>query len=376
MLANHARRAFAVALRDAVPAELNPRPRQFDLTVPGGAKTTVKYRLSASHRGPFVLPAVHLRAPSRLGLWQRLLVLPCETRLAVYPDMQQISQYALLARTDRLNLVGVHRVRRVGHDHDFERLRDYTPDDNYKHIDWRTTARRRKLTVRDFQTSQAQRIVFLVDCGRMMTNEAAGLSLLDHALNAVLMLGYVALRQGDSVGLIAFSDAVHRFVPPHGGMSQMNRLLHASYDRFPQLVESRYDLAFRYLASHCRKRALVVLVSNVIDEVNTHQIERYLKNLVGQHLPLGVLLRDRRMFEAVEAATAPDFELNPTAPLTDARPDARLWRAAAAAEILGWRHQVLTDLETKGVLVLDVAPENLTAPLINRYLEIKARHLL
>ena len=186
--------------------------------------------------------------------------------------MQQLSEYAMLARTNRLSLMGVRRTRKVGQDNDFERLRDYTLDDNYKHIDWRATARRRKLTVKDFQTSQSQRIIFLLDCGRMMTNEAAGLSLLDHSLNAMLMLSYVALRQGDSVGLICFSDEIHTFVPPRGGMNQMNRLLHASFDRFPQLVESRYDQAFLYLTSHCKKRSLVVLMTNVIDEVNAHQI--------------------------------------------------------------------------------------------------------
>ena len=177
----------------------------------------------------------------------------------------------------------------------------------------------------------------------------------------MLMLSYVALRQGDSVGMIAFSDQIHAFVPPRGGMNQMNRLLHASYDRFPSLVESRYDEAFLYLASHCKKRSLVVLVTNVIDEVNSHQVHQYLASLVGRHLPLGVLLRDRQLFSAADIP-------NPRAD--------QLFRSAAAAEILTWRHQVLTDMEYKGVLCLDVFPEDMTAPLVNRYLDIKARHLL
>jgi uncharacterized protein (DUF58 family) len=317
--------------------------------------------LRPDRRGAFAISEVHVKAHSRLGLWTRMLVYPCETILHVYPDMKQLGEYAALARTNRLSQVGVRHTRRIGQDHDFERLRDYTIDDNYKHIEWRATARRRKLTVKDFQSSQSQRIVFLVDCGRMMTNEAAGLNLLDHALNAMLMLSFVALRQADSVGLIAFSDEIHRYVPLRGGMNQMNRLLHASFDRFPRLVESRYDQAFRYLTSHCRKRSLVVLITNLIDEVNANQVERYLTNLVGRHLPLGVLLRDRRLFDAVEMEQ----------PSGDA-----LWRAAAAAEILSWRHQVLTDLQSKGALALDVFPEQMTAPLVNRYLEIKARHLL
>ena len=195
-----------------------------------------------------------------------------------------------------------------------------------------------------------------------MASQAAGLSLVDHALNAMLMLSYVALKQGDSVGLISFSDTIHSFVPPAGGMNQMNRLLHASFDRFPRLVESRYDEAFLYLAARCRKRAMVVLVTNVIDEVNSGQVERYLSSLSGRHLPLGVLLRDRELFAAADIAPPQDAKT--------------LYRSAAAAEILIWRHQVLSDLSKKGVLALDVYPEDLTAPLVNSYLNIKARHML
>ena len=113
----------------------------------------------------------------------------------------------------------------------------------------------------------------MVDCGRMMTNQSVGISLLDHALNAMLMLSYVALERGDSVGLLTFSDQVHSYVPPRAGRSQMNHLLHAAYDRFPQLVESRYHEAFLYLSARCRKRSLVILVSNLIDEVNAEQVQ-------------------------------------------------------------------------------------------------------
>ena len=131
--------------------------------------------------------------------------------------------------------------------------------------------------------------------------------------------------------------------------------------RFPRLVESRYDQAFVYLRSHCSKRSLVILISNLIDEVNAHQVQTYLSTLVGRHLPLGVLIRDHSLFDAAE---------------NTARDEEEVYRAAAAAEILAWRHHVLMDLERKGVLALDVFPEDMTAPLVNRYLEIKARHLL
>jgi uncharacterized protein (DUF58 family) len=358
---NLSNRNFSIVLRDDAEEILNPDPAEFERELAGRCRLSLEYLLRPGRRGAFTLENLYLSVNSRLGFWRRLLTYPQSTKINVYPDMKQLSHYALLARTNRLSLLGVRKTRRVGQDNEFERLRDFSIDDNFKHIDWRTTARRQKLTVRDFQASQSQRIVFLVDCGRMMTNEAAGLSLLDHSLNAMLMLSYVALRQGDSVGMMTFSDDIHDYIPLRGGMNQMNQLLHASYDRFPKLVESRYDLAFRYLATHCRKRSLVILVTNVIDEVNATQIDSYLSNLVGRHLPLGVLLRDRALFEAVEIEHPQEDQL---------------WRAAAAADMLLWRHQVLGDLKRQGVLALDVFPEHMTAPLINRYLEVKARHLL
>lgn len=360
-ITNLSRRPCFVWLRDGVPRELNADPEEFRLLLEPRSETTVDYVTHASRRGAFRLEAAHLRVRSRLGLWQRLFRLETESQIHVYPDMKQLSEYSLLARTNRLSLLGVRRTRRIGQDNEFERLRDYTLDDNYKHIDWRSTARRNKLTVKDFQANQSQRLVFLIDCGRMMTNESAGLNLLDHAFNSMLMLSYVALSHGDSVGLLCFSDEIHTYVPPTGGMRQMNRLLHACFDRFPRRVESRYDQAFLYLAAHCRKRSLVILITNLIDEVNANQVRQYLRATVGRHLPMGVLLRDRRLYDAADVPQ----------PEGDA-----LYRAAAAAEILAWRHQVLTDLTTSGVLALDAFPESLTAPLVNRYLDVKARHLL
>jgi uncharacterized protein (DUF58 family) len=180
-------------------------------------------------------------------------------------------------------------------------------------------------------------------------------------LNSILMMAYVALSQGDSVGLLCFSDSVHSYIPPRGGSSQMNRLLQAGFNEFPRLVESRYDQAFLYLSNRCKRRSLVVLATNVIDEVNAGSIVDHLTNINGQHLPLGVVLRDRTMFEAADSGADEGFEM---------------YRAAAAADILLWRDQVLTDLEHRGVLVVDAFPDELTAPLVNQYLEIKAKHLL
>ncbi len=349
------------AVRDDLPEHFTAAPPQHDLLLPPRGTVTMLHKLLPHRRGTAELEQVYLQLLSPARFWILQKSIEVRNQLNVYPDMKQLADYALLARTNRLSLIGVRQTRRIGQDSDFERLRDYTPDDNYRHIDWRSTARRRKLTVRQFQSDQSQRIIFLLDCGRMMTNQRDGYSLLDHALNAMLMMAYVALVQGDEVGLLCFSDKVHRFIPPQGGGSQMNRLIRASFDQFPRLVESRYDEAFLYLSNHCKRRSLVVLATSVIDEVNAAQVVDYLANLTSRHLPLGILLRDRQMFDA---ADHPEGE------------PVNLYRAAAAADILLWRQQVIADLHHRGVLVVDAFPDELTAPLVNEYLRIKAKHLL
>jgi uncharacterized protein (DUF58 family) len=361
-LAHHGRQSVVVHVRDDVPAALSAVPESFAVAMTALSRAELHYRGTPACRGTIRLDCVHVQVRSRWGCWKRFVSCPAPSVVQVYPNLVQLSEYALLARTNRLSLMGVRRSRRIGQDHDFERLRDYSLDDNYKHIDWRATARRRRLTVKEYQSSQSQRLVFLLDCGRMMRTAVGELTLLDHALNALLMLSYVALRQGDGVGLICFSDRVHGAVPVRAGLRQMNHLLHATFERFPTLVESRYDLAFLQLATRFRKRALVVLLTNLIDDVNGLQVEQYLRVQLGRHLPLCVLLRDRALFEAAGAGEGGGVR--------------GLYRAAAAAHILNWRREVLSALVHRGVLVLDVFPDELTAPLVNRYLAIKARHLL
>ncbi len=358
---NRSSRPLKVILTDDAADSLKIEPPFHELTLAPGKRTTLQYWLTPHRRGQFHLECLYAQVRSRGGLWLRQCKLPCPGELHVYPDIKQIAEYALLARTNRLNLIGVRKTRRAGHENNFERLRDYQQDDNYRHIDWRSTARRQKLTVKQFQTDQSQRIIFLLDCGRMMTNEYDGLSLVDYALNSILLLSYVALQQGDSVGMLCFSDHIHKYVPPSGGKHQMHRLLHAGFNQFPSLVQSRFDEAFLYLSSHCRRRSLVVLISNVIDQVNAEQIQGYMGNLIGCHLPLLVLLRDHRIFESAD---------NP------AQDPMVMYRSAAASQILIWRQHVIRRLQSTGAFALDVFPEQMTSPLVNQYLEIKAMHLL
>lgn len=374
---------------------------------------TWAYSLRPRSRGMFTFNWVFLRFSSLLGLWVRQCRLECATELRVYPDMLQLAEYDLLARTNRLHLLGVRKTRRIGQDNDFERLRDYTIDDDHRHIDWRATARRNKLIVKDFQTTQNQNVVFMLDCGRMMAHSETVLAPEDFtehqikaapgAVNSMLMLAWVALKQGDSVGLLCFSDKIHSFTPPKSGMRQLNGLLHASFDRFPQPVGSRYDLAFEYLASRVRRRTLVILLTNLVDEAGTALVSRYLTNLHGKHLPMLAMLRDHQLFDPLDTLVANNpilqeksedgrllrnrypqceemlsyFEMGTPVNVPPGQdPREAVYTAAAAADIIRRRQEQLAALRARGVLLVDAFPEELTGELVSRYLEIKARHLL
>lgn len=365
---NRSRRAFNGVVRDDRPAGLQDDESEFPLAIPPRSRGSVHYTLTPRHRGAFQLEYVYLMTESRWKLWRKYIRLNCVDSLRVYPALKQISRYAMYARLNRMSLLGVRRQRRIGTDNEFERLRDYTPDDQFRAIDWRATGRRLKLTVRDFQSNQSQRVIFMIDCGRMMVNESGGHSLLDSAFDAALTLSFVTLAQNDQAGLLCFADSVLRWVPPAGGRRQLNRMVHAVHDVHPRFAESRFDEAFSHLHRNCRKRTLVIVITNVIDDQNAARLKAHVANIVGRHLPLAVLLRDHELFDTVQDFGNID-EDNPQS-------GAPMYKAAAAADILLWRHQVLTDLRHKAVLTLDCLPEKLTAPLINEYMRIKSLHLL
>jgi uncharacterized protein (DUF58 family) len=278
----------------------------------------------------------------------------------VYPDVLAVRAYDLWARQDRQQaMTGTLKMR--GGETEFERLRQYTRDDEFRHIDWKATARRRALTVRQFQTETEQNVLLLLDCGRAMRAEAEGLSFLDHALNASLMLAHVALTRGDQVGLLAFDDAPRGFVAPGGGDATERKIIRAVYDLEARLVEPDYAAAFAFARTRVRKRSLVVLLTQVLDQAAAARVSALLRGLMPRHLALCVLLRDRDVDQLVAGEVKDPREL---------------YVRGAAAEAILWREALIRDLKSAGVLVLDAYPEQMTPQVVKRYVEVKARQLL
>jgi uncharacterized protein (DUF58 family) len=321
----------------------------------------IKYRLRIRKRGLYELEGVYLTCYALLGLVSRIYFLPCKTSIRVYPDLKAINEYVLLARQSHQGLLGIRRIQRAGGDTEFESLREYQPDDEFRHIDWKASARNSRLIVRTYQMNKNQTVIFMVDCGRMLAAEYRGRSLLDYVQNSVLLLARVALEQGDNVGLIAFAGKVLRYVKPGQSVMHHRRLTQALYDIYPLHEESNLDLAFHYLHQVCRKRSLVMLLTNVIDQMNAEMITSYMKSIGRRHLPFSVLLR------------MPEVEA-----ITGAAPQSlsEFYYQAAAADFLTWRQSVLEKLKGKGALAVELQPDQMNMAMINQYLWLKARKLL
>ena len=359
-----ARRPLLVQVNDDRAGELVTDGLPATVLVPAHGHADLGYHVRPTHRGLYPLGDHHLRWPTPLGLWWRQIHRADPQSVRVYPDVQAVRSYELLARQSLENRL-VRTVRLRGGENEFEGLRDYQRDDEYRAIDWKATARKQKLIAREYQQERNQSVLCMLDCGRLMTAETLGLSQLDHALNAVLMLSHVATRAGDQVGLLAFDTRVRAYLPQQGGRRAAQRVIAASYDIHAQMVESDFEAAYGYLSQRLRKRSLVVLFTQIIDDVSARSVVRTVRGLGPRHLCLCVLFRD----EALDAMVEPGNDAGPTVAQA-------LYQRAAAAEAIAWRDRLVRDLQAAGALVLHVSPRKLTPGLINRYLRIKAQRLL
>ena len=327
------------------------------------ATILVRYEITPTQRGPRKFRAVTVHYPGPLGLVARRERFELESEVDVYPDVHAARSLELLRRQGRKDArLGSLRVR--GGDTDFERLRPYTRGDEPRHVDWRATARRDDLTVRQFQAESDQNVIFALDIGRAMRGQESGdtaLTAVDHAMNAALLAADVALRGGDKAGLVVFDDSARTWLPPTGGRSGARKLTRAIYALDAGLAATDHRAWTSFLRARVKTRSLVIVFTNVLDPRSAKELAGAVKSLLPRHLPLCVLMRDL------------DIEALATARVERADD---LYLRAAAAEAIENRNDLIRTLRHAGVLVLDAKPSEVTPELVKSYLDIKARRLL
>lgn len=360
-LVNRSRGVLDLWVTDGFEGESHTEGLPVRLQLPPGKKARATYRICPMRRGSYEFREIFARYSSVWGLWtfdvRRTLV----TAVRVYPDIRGTAGFDLLAKRNQMQELGLKLWRLRGREGEFERLRAYRRGDELRAVDWKATAKRQELISREYTVERNQNIMFLMDCGRSMRNEVGGVVNLDRSLNASLMLSYIALGQGDNVGLIAFSNKMERVVPAVRGQGAIKRLIRNVYDLEASWETSDYALACEFLLSRQRKRALVVLLTYVLDEQHLAVLGAYVRSLARNHLFLCVLLQDTTLVDLADRMPTDDVQA---------------FESAAAAELLEGQSKQVARLRESGVLVLETRPDQLTSDLINQYLDLKARHLL
>jgi uncharacterized protein (DUF58 family) len=360
-LLNRSRVTVDVELMDETPRPGQVGDLPLRLQLRPWKELDATYHYTPSRRGRKQFDAVHLRYASRLGLWTVLARQPLVSAVRVYPDIRAVRGFDLLARRNRLAELGLKFWRIRGQGGEFERLREYRREDERRHIDWKATAKHQRLISREYTVERNQNLLVLLDCGRSMCNETDGISHLERGLNATIILSYIALGQGDNVGVLAFSNRIERSIAPVRGKPAIQSLIRQTYDLEPRGEAPDYGLACDELLRRQRKRALVVLITHTIDEQHLLTVGTYARVLTSPHLLLCVFLRDVSLTELARRVPRNDIEG---------------FHVAAAAELIGSQARHIAKLRESGVLVLETLPQQLSAELINQYLDLKARHLL
>jgi uncharacterized protein (DUF58 family) len=315
-----------------------------------------RWQLRPLRRGAWSFGDLEIWIASPLGLFELRARIAARQPVRVYPNFAALRRYALLATDHRLSQAGLLLRRRRGEGTEFQQLREYREGDTPRQIDWKASARMRRLVSREYREERDQQIILLLDCSRRMHARDGALSHLDHALDAALLLAYVAVRQGDAVGLMSFGG-VDRYLPPRKSRAALDGLLEGTLDLEATLAPADYLDAAITLSKRQRKRSLVVILSNLRDE-DEDTLLPALGLIRKRHLVVLASLRERILEDLVRS---------PVAGLDDALTH------AAAADYLSRRRRQFARLAASGLPALDVEPAELPIALVNCYAELKRR---
>ncbi len=350
--------ALSGIVRDEIPATFFAESPETKLSVAPGHKFTYDYFLVPPERGEEYFRATFLRLNCPFGLAQKQIRLNTEQPVKVYPNILALREFQLLNQQGRLREAGVRKSRLKGMGTEFESLRDYSEGDDFRKVDWKATARRGKIIVREYEVERNQAVIICIDCGRHMMAEINGVRKLDLVLDSILMMIQSAITAGDNVGLLAYGADIIRFVPPRKGHRQLGVLLNSIYNLVAEPVESDPIRAFSYLASRHKRRSLMINFTAVEDRDQAQDVIQSFGTFSRNHIALLANINDPRFREILRGQPEDSDSL---------------FRYASAHFLTDERRQAATMLRTVNINVLDSEPQDLARDLVNFYLDVKSR---
>ena len=353
--------------KDDYPDQMDVDYKDFIFDLLPGGMSQLEYNLSPRRRGHFRLGKITVRYRSLLRLFWKQVSFDLSKEIKVYSDLHALQE--LSVRLSRSSAQGEFHQRKRGHGTDFSSLREYAVGDPADKIDWKATARRDRPIIRTYETEQEQRLVILVDAGRMMVSDLSGLTRFDHALNSALALALTGLTYNDQVGFGVFADKPLAYLPPRRGKNYLKKILEITHDIEPRLVEPDYSGALAHFASLQKGRCLIVVFTDLTDPLGSKALLQGLSSMSPRHLPFCVTLTDKQVLQTANRK------------LTSIKPEQDkqlhlLFERAVATDLIAQRELALSVLQRQGCLVLDCPPEDLTSNVVNKYVQIKMRNSL
>ena len=355
---NHYHFPVNISVIDELPVQFQERKWLRKLRMEAKGKSMIEYKLRPVTRGEYVFHDINVYVQAPLGLVKRRYIFPAQHTVKVYPSFVQMRRYQLLAVSNRLQEAGVKKIRRIGHSLEFEQIKDYVRGDDYRTINWKATARKGNLMVNSFTDERSQQVYCLINKGRVMKMPFDNLTLLDHAINASLVLSNVALIRQDKAGLITFEREIDTFLPADKKPTQMNLILESLYRQQTTFLEPDFEKLFSVIRNRITNRSLLILFTNFESLESLNRALPALKRMAHYHLLLLVFFENSEL-KSITSKQATTLE--------------GIYIKTIAEKFAYEKRQMVKELHKNGILSILTTPANLTVNTINRYLELKTR---
>ncbi|NTV55797.1 MAG: DUF58 domain-containing protein [Deltaproteobacteria bacterium] len=349
-----------IKVRDQTPSGWEAAPVLASM-VPARSEVVLRYPVTPPERGVYGFGDLDARVEGPLRLIQRPLRVPAAEEIRVLPCLQTLRYADLIAYRRRARHWGLRQIKWREKGRDFESLREYMEGDDPRHIHWKASARLDRPIVQEFQPEKNQIVMIAVDAGRLMGAVSEGKKKLDHALEASAQLAHAALAGGDQVGFLAFSDQILLFIPPKKTHGQLQVILEGTVSIHSTMVEPRYEEAFLWFRSQVRRRSLVVIFTDLMDELASDNLLDAVALLRPRHLPLCMAIRDSEW---------DDLMSRPPTNATD------VYERSVLQETIRQRRKAIGKLQRKGAIAMDLPPSRLSSNAMEHYLDVKRRGLL
>lgn len=350
-----------VSIIDEIPHQFQRRDINFAFSANPGETKRIHYSLRPVKRGEYEFGFLHVYVSSPLGLISRRLKFDGNKQVPVYPSYMQMKKYEFLAISNKLTMYGVKKIRRIGNNTEFEKIKEYVQGDDVRTINWKATAKKNSLMVNQYIDERAQPVYNVIDMGRAMRMPFNGLSLLDYSINASLVLSNTAIHKFDKAGLITFSHKVDSFLVADRRAGQMNKIMELLYKQKTSYLESNFEALYIHVRRYISQRSLILLYTNFESLSSMQRQLPYLRRMADKHLLCVIFFVNTELDSFLEQSTDSTE---------------KIYEKTVAEKFSFEKRQIVKELAAHGIYSLLTAPEHLTVNTINKYLQFKAQGMI